>query len=382
MPGEGASAGLATGCCPPTMPPLPTGDCTEGDGDCWNICGGPWGPPPCPGNLPPIWSLHHTIFEIELTHHLVLHLVSHSATHLHLARHLSRHLPRHLVRHTSLHLVGQMTWHLVAHLIHARILHLLEAHLVGHLVHHLVAAHWTAVWRHADILGILHKETTEKLYLGHVLYTECYPALVSVWQHLEGRGIKTTNSSVVLDPSGILQIQISHQSLQIQRKCPTSLMEVISFIKLSGDAQLPSNRFVSNTRITLLLIMGQQRLFLVDTRKETQNARNTYADRVLPLTLKLVVGLISLLTVHLQRGGCRVHQALGDADLLIVLTASDKAKKDVEACVIDEDTDLPVLIESNNQTQHKQQLVADIAQKVRMTDKFSSECKDTTIATL
>lgn len=56
------------------------------------------------------------------------------------------------------------------------------------------------------------------------------------------------------------------------------------------------------------------------------------------------MGLISLLTVHLQRGGCTVHQALGDADLLIVLTAIDEAEKNVEACVIGEDTDLLVLL--------------------------------------
>lgn len=39
------------------------------------------------------------------------------------------------------------------------------------------------------------------------------------------------------------------------------------------------------------------------------------------------MGLISLLTVHLKRRGCTVHQASGDADLPIVLTAIDEAEK-------------------------------------------------------
>ena len=48
------------------------------------------------------------------------------------------------------------------------------------------------------------------------------------------------------------------------------------------------------------------------------------------------ISLINLLTVHLQRSGCTVHQAPGDADLLIVLTAIDEDEKGVEACVIGE----------------------------------------------
>ncbi|KAG8172734.1 hypothetical protein JTE90_022884 [Oedothorax gibbosus] len=43
------------------------------------------------------------------------------------------------------------------------------------------------------------------------------------------------------------------------------------------------------------------------------------------------MSLISLLTVHLQRrGGCTVNQASGDADLLIVLTAIVKLRKELK----------------------------------------------------
>lgn len=56
------------------------------------------------------------------------------------------------------------------------------------------------------------------------------------------------------------------------------------------------------------------------------------------------MGLISLLTVHLQRAGCTVHQAPGDADLMIVLTAIDEAEKGLGASVVGDDTDLLVLL--------------------------------------
>ena len=65
------------------------------------------------------------------------------------------------------------------------------------------------------------------------------------------------------------------------------------------------------------------------------------------------MSLISLLTVHLQRGGCTVHQASGDADLLIVLTAIDEDKKGVEACVISDDTDLLVLLTAHAPSENK-----------------------------
>ena len=55
------------------------------------------------------------------------------------------------------------------------------------------------------------------------------------------------------------------------------------------------------------------------------------------------MSLIYLLTVHLQRSSCTVHQESGDADLLIVLTAINEAKKGAEVCVIGDDTDLLVL---------------------------------------
>lgn len=56
------------------------------------------------------------------------------------------------------------------------------------------------------------------------------------------------------------------------------------------------------------------------------------------------MGLITLLSSHLQHCGCTVLQASGDADLLVVLTAIDEAKKDVQTCVIGDDTDLLVLL--------------------------------------
>lgn len=69
------------------------------------------------------------------------------------------------------------------------------------------------------------------------------------------------------------------------------------------------------------------------------------------------VGLISLLTVHLQRSGCTVHQASGDADLLIVLTAIDEGKKGFNACVIGDDTDLLVLLTVHAPSENKLKMV-------------------------
>lgn len=69
------------------------------------------------------------------------------------------------------------------------------------------------------------------------------------------------------------------------------------------------------------------------------------------------IGLISLLTVHLKRRGYTVHQSLGDADLSIVLTAIDEAKKGVEACVIGDDTDLLVLLTVHAPSENKLKMV-------------------------
>jgi len=69
------------------------------------------------------------------------------------------------------------------------------------------------------------------------------------------------------------------------------------------------------------------------------------------------MGLISLLTVHLQRAGCTVHQAPGDADLMLVLTAIGKAKKGPGASVIGDDTDLLVLLTVHAPPENKLKMV-------------------------
>ena len=69
------------------------------------------------------------------------------------------------------------------------------------------------------------------------------------------------------------------------------------------------------------------------------------------------MNLISLLTLHLQRGGCKIHQAMGDADLLIVLTAIEEDEKGIEAYVIGEDTDLLVLLTVHAPSENKLKMV-------------------------
>ena len=69
------------------------------------------------------------------------------------------------------------------------------------------------------------------------------------------------------------------------------------------------------------------------------------------------MGIISLLTVHLQKGSHTVHQSPSDVDLLTVLTAIDEAKKGVEACVIGDDTDLVVLSNVHTPTEKKLKMV-------------------------
>lgn len=54
--------------------------------------------------------------------------------------------------------------------------------------------------------------------------------------------------------------------------------------------------------------------------------------------------LISLLSSHLREAKCTVLQAKADADVLIVSTAIEEAKKQLEVILIGEDTDLLVLL--------------------------------------
>ncbi|KAG8190863.1 hypothetical protein JTE90_010288 [Oedothorax gibbosus] len=87
------------------------------------------------------------------------------------------------------------------------------------------------------------------------------------------------------------------------------------------------------------------------------------------------MSLISLLTVHLQRGGCTVNQASGDADLLIVLTAIDKTKKGVETCVIGDDTDLLVLLTVHSPSENKLKLI--VPKKGNQQEQMFSEALGT-----
>lgn len=121
------------------------------------------------------------------------------------------------------------------------------------------------------------------------------------------------------------QNQVIHQSPHCHRKCPTSIMEVTSFIVLPNVIQLPSDR-VANKKVVFYEYrqgnrMGEERFHrsrsplyieveVEDSIHVNLNERKSIANVWNKMTL------ISLLRGHLPRYSCTIYQLSGAADLL------------------------------------------------------------------